>query len=217
MRLLELFSGTHSVGNAVACIGGWVVVSLDVDAQSSPSITTDILEWDYKAEFPRGHFDVIWCSPPCERFSVLRRTWIGRKLKAFGDVPVTAEMLDDDMVRNGLPILRRAEEIIEYFQPNFYFIENPRTGKMKDYLKHRPHYDVDYCQYGFGYQKKTRIWTNLNGFGARCCSRGCSQLVDGKHPNSIGGVTRGNVFQQGKKYAIPPRLVEELFGFVPNR
>ncbi|EGB04268.1 hypothetical protein AURANDRAFT_67296 [Aureococcus anophagefferens] len=46
-----------------------------------------------------GYYDAIWSSPPCEKFSHLRRSWIGRKLKAFGDVPVTPEMLNEDMVQ----------------------------------------------------------------------------------------------------------------------
>jgi len=46
----------------------------------------------------------------------------------------------------GLPILRQAEKIIDYLKPKYYFIENPQTGKMKEYIT-RPFYDVDYCMY----------------------------------------------------------------------
>ena len=129
MRLLELFSGTQSVGN-VAREFGWEVVSLDLH---DATINTDILDWEYAQLFEPGHFDVIWASPPCERFSALRRTWIGRHLRQFGDAPVTTELLDDDMIQNALPVLRRTEQIIDYFKRNVYFIENPRTGKMKDF------------------------------------------------------------------------------------
>ena len=45
MRLLELFSGTGSVGN-VFREHGWDVVSLDRDMPAD--ISTDILDWDYK-------------------------------------------------------------------------------------------------------------------------------------------------------------------------
>ena len=62
---------------------------------------------------------------------------------------------------NGLPLLIRTEEIIDYFKPTYYFIENPKGGKMKDFC-YRPYVDVSYCRYGYDYRKDTRIWTNLH-------------------------------------------------------
>ena len=44
MRLLELFSGTGSVGNVFKDCG-WDVVSLDRDMAAD--IQTDIMDWDY--------------------------------------------------------------------------------------------------------------------------------------------------------------------------
>ena len=63
MRLLELFSGTKSVGRAFEALG-WEVTSLDADATTRPSICADIREWDYRT-YPPGHFDLIWASPVC--------------------------------------------------------------------------------------------------------------------------------------------------------
>ena len=58
--LLELFSGTGSVGK-VANILGYSVISLDLrDAK----IATDILEWDYTKLEP-NEINIIWASPPC--------------------------------------------------------------------------------------------------------------------------------------------------------
>tara|TARA_R110000803_G_scaffold172869_1_gene235652 strand:- start:439 stop:654 length:216 start_codon:yes stop_codon:yes gene_type:complete len=45
MRILELFSGTHSVGK-VAKELGYEVLSLDMDGNAD--INIDILNWDYK-------------------------------------------------------------------------------------------------------------------------------------------------------------------------
>lgn len=69
MRVLELFSGTHSVGKVCAEYG-WEVVSLDL---KGADINKNILEWDYTT-YPVGHFDMIWASPPCDTFSMLRHT-----------------------------------------------------------------------------------------------------------------------------------------------
>ena len=45
-------------------------------------------------------------------------------------------------------MLRRTEEIIKYFKPKFYFIENPQTARTKDYAALDPgdFFDVDYCK-----------------------------------------------------------------------
>ena len=67
MRLLELFSGTKSVGRAFEALG-WEVTSLDADATTRPTICTDVQAWDY-GTYPPGHFDLIWASPVCMEFS----------------------------------------------------------------------------------------------------------------------------------------------------
>jgi hypothetical protein len=47
-------------------------------------------------------------------------------------------------------------EIIEYFHPEFLWIEHPRGGMLKHrpFMKNIPFLDVDYCQFSdWGYQK----------------------------------------------------------------
>ena len=149
MRLLDLFSGTHSVGNVAKGLG-FEVVSLDL---ADASICCDVLTWDYASAYPKNHFDVIWASPPCETFSHARMKNIGRH-------GITRESIENDIVTKGVPLLRKTEEIIEYFSPTYYFIENPDSGAMKRFLE-RPFYVVDYCRYGFQCRKRTRVWTNL--------------------------------------------------------
>lgn len=210
MKILELFSGTHSVGKVSKELG-WEVVSLDL---KNADINCDVMSWDYKAAFKPREFDVIWASPPCEKFSRLRRSWIGRKIKQFGDEVITGEMLDKDMIENGLPILRKTEEIISYFKPKCFFIENPLSGKMREFINDKPFYDVDYCRYGTGNQKPTRIWTNLTGFKAKRCCKLCGNLKNGIHIANVGGRNSENskvVKGLNNKHRIPPLLIKELF------
>jgi len=126
-KLLELFSGTGSV-RKVALRMGYDVLSLDL---ANADLNIDILDWDYKA-LPVSLFDVIWASPPCHTFSKMRTCHIGRYLKEFGNMVVTKELLEESMYARGLPLLIRTEDIIDYFKPKHYFIENPKSGKMKD-------------------------------------------------------------------------------------
>ena len=57
MRLLELFSGTGSVGRVFRELG-WEVVSVDNDPRACADITDDVLTWDYTA-YPRSYFDAV--------------------------------------------------------------------------------------------------------------------------------------------------------------
>jgi len=60
MRVLELFSGTQSVGKVGRALG-YDVISLDL---TDATICCDIMEWDFKAAFSVGQFDndIIWAS-----------------------------------------------------------------------------------------------------------------------------------------------------------
>lgn len=233
VKLLELFSGTHSVGK-VCEEKGWEVVSLDLE---NADINMSILDWDYKKDYKKGDFDIIWASPPCHTFSNCRRCWIGRKTKAFGDEIITAEMLDKDMEENGVPLVRRTQEIIEYFKPKFWFIENPQTGKMKNYLTDLNYYDVDYCKYSdWGYRKRTRIWTNNMEFVPKVCRKDCENMFDptkhktelgyaktiSRHKNNLGNtmgnkLTGGSTGQIKTRYRVPPKLINELLEVVGEK
>ena len=107
MKLLELFSGTGSVGSAFAS-AGWEVTSLDSDPKTDATIHEDILTWDYST-YPPGHFDVIWSSPCCTHYSCARR---GAK------TPRNLALADS--------LVLRSQEIISYFNPRAWFRENPR-------------------------------------------------------------------------------------------
>lgn len=206
IKVLELFSGSGSVGK-VCKEKGYEVVSLDIDPRAD--INMDIMDWDYKDMYKPGHFDIIHASPPCHTFSNLRRTWIGRKLKEHGDTIITHEILDKDMEEKGVPLLRKAEEIIEYFKPKYYIIENP-DGKMKNYMKEHKHYVVDYCKYSnWGYRKRTYFWTNIEGFKPKRCKKDCINMEGNRHKQSIGGAINKTTLQE--RYRIPLDLIKGLF------
>ena len=70
-RLLELFSGTGSIGKVAVNYNFEAIL----DKQMEATIKTDILNWDYTT-YPTKYFDVIWASPPCVEYSIAKTTGI---------------------------------------------------------------------------------------------------------------------------------------------
>jgi len=211
MKVLELFSGTHSIGK-VANKRGFEVVSVDRDIgaecplktgyKSNYHIQTDIMTWDYKKDFKAGEFDLITASPVCLWWSCLRYSHIGRKLKNY-DKPFSMNDIEEEILKYGIPMVDKVFEIIDYFKPKYWWIENPQTGKMKEYINELiPYYDFDYCKYGFDYKKRTRFWTNIEGVKTELCKKR-------EHKIQLGRL-KGGTLTQIQKYQIPPRLIESL-------
>ena len=194
MRLLELFSGTGSVRKAVGDQFD-EVVSIDILQKFNPTECCDILNWNYK-KYPSGYFDAIWASPPCTEYSAVL---YGRP-----------DRIRD--ISGANKIVSKTIEIIEYFKPEKWFIENPQTGLLKDQeiLFGVPYVDVDYCKYGFDYRKRTRIWTNIE-YDGKLCKGDCGKIIDGRHITAIGNGS----YQKGprllKRYSIPTKLIQDLF------
>ena len=133
MRVLEVFKGTGSVGKVFE-EAGWEVISVDIEPRFEPTHLTDVLQWDYKV-YPPGHFDYAHFSPVCTEYS---RCMTGR--------PRRFDIADT--------LVNKALEILMYFRPRWWTIENPWSGDMKT----RPNtqhlnsflQSVCYCKYSEG-------------------------------------------------------------------
>ena len=196
MRLLELFAGTSSISHAFEK-RGFETTSLDSSKIYSPDILIDIMTWEYGTYSP-GFFDVIWASPPCTEYSRVKRG------------PRNLEGAD--------AIVKRTLEILCYFKPRLWFIENPATGLLpkRDFMQGIPFRDVSYCKYGKSYRKNTRIWTNIGDkwVSHPICRRDCESMDGTRHiataqkgPERDG---RGGNFTRHELYAVPTQLCEEL-------
>ena len=196
---MKLFSGTGSVGK-VAKELGYDVVSLDL---KDANINTDILKWDYK-QFNRNNFQIIWVSPPFVEYSIAKTTGV-RKIDYANS------------------IVQKTIEIIRYFNPSVWFIENPQTGLLKhqDFMKDFDYFDIDYCKYGFPYRKRTRIWTNLTSWKPRpLCKKDCGNIINNKHKETTQRMPSGKksewgdnpiIHSQDELYRIPSELINEIF------
>ena len=141
MKLLELFKGTGSVGTACQNLFD-EIISLDREEKWQPTIVADILEWDYTI-YPPGHFDYIWASPPCTEYSIIKQSF---------HFPQNLEYANQ--------IVQRVLQIIEYFKPQIWFIENPQSGLLKNqsFMRNLSYIDCDYCLYS-----DIRWWSCVEG------------------------------------------------------
>jgi hypothetical protein len=202
MRLLELFSGTGSIGRAFE---QWEVVSLDMDPTSGACIITDFMAWDFSM-YPQGYFDAIWASPPCTHYS---------RARTNAKTPRDLEGSDN--------LVQRVLDVIEYFQPKVWAFENPASGLLpqRQVVRGLPYHVISYCKYGYPYQKHTAIWTNSQVWKprAKCCKANpCESLQGGRH---IMSAQRGTGLKDGVRdradkcslqqlYSMPPELCKEL-------
>lgn len=83
----------------------------------------------------------IFANPVCTEFSIAR----------------------DGKPRNteeGMFLVRHCQRIIEQCNPKFWVIENPATGRLKDFLG-TPQYQYEPWWYGSPWTKKTALWGNF--------------------------------------------------------
>jgi len=198
MKVLEVFSGTGSVGKCCTALG-WDVVSVDI--MYNPTHKCDILDFDYK-QYKKDEFDIVWASPPCTEYSKAKSQGI-RKIDEANK------------------IVLRTLEIINYFNCHWWFIENPQTGLLKkqSFMEDLPYVDCDYCMYGKPYRKRTRIWTNKK-CNMLLCNKQCGSFIDGRHIGSCGTGGQGQGHKKSysnktytleEKYSIPEEIIFSLF------
>jgi hypothetical protein len=196
MKLLELFAGSRSIGK-VAELMDIEVYSTDIKQFGGINYVCDILEFDFtKVPFKP---DIIWSSPPCTGFSVAS---IGRNWN-YDKTPKT------ETAKLGIELVNKTIEIINYYNPKFYFIENPRgmLRKMPIMGQFKRH-TVTYCQYGDNRMKPTDIWTNSNLWvPKKTCKNG-----DKCHISAPRGSTTGTQGLKGayERSKIPELLCKEI-------
>ena len=152
---------------------------MDINPSAGATFTADILTWRYAKLFPPHYFDIIAAGVPCTEYSVAKTT--GQR-----NMPVADR------------IVQKTLELIQYFQPPVWWIENPRYGLLKDrlFMKNIPVIDLDYCQFSDrGYQKPTRLWVSpsLSHLPNILCNpENCPNVIRGKkgtlqHRQRLGG------------------------------
>ena len=199
-NILSLFSGTNSWTQFYS--DDFKVHSVDIEYRYRPYLVRDISKWDFKEDIERGflpsNIDIIYASPPCNLYFTLLKNPPGSNPKR-----PYIEYTEAD--RNlSILLVNKTIEIINYFNPRFFVIENP-VGRIKKHFPSILNQDpvrVDYCQYGFEYMKPTYIYTNVKFTPKRC-----NHI---RHEVGIKGYGKEGILRETYKAMIAPGLSKEI-------
>lgn len=112
--ILDLCSGLGGASEAFRDLDKWLVIRIENNPALKDVPHTqllDVLEWtDWIDSIP--HPEIIWASPPCTDFS-----------RGF-DAPAPTAQRNGEDFEPDLSILRACMDIIDYFKPKWWIIEN---------------------------------------------------------------------------------------------
>ena len=201
--LLELFSGTGSVGRSFRA-RGWEVFSVDIDATAKPTLVANVLDLQLDALPVR--VDCIWASPPCTHYS---------RARTKAKTPRDLEGSD--------AIVQKVLDILDFYITCSWFMENPESGLLKgrEVVAGLPFQVVDYCKYGKPYRKRTAIWTNTYWEPARSlCKHDCPVSSGSRHTARAQQGTSSATdvrYSRDELYSIPPALCDEIADYATSR
>ena len=155
----------------------------------------NIMCCDY-ADFALTPADFVWFAPPCTHYSIARS-----KAKTPRDLEGSDR------------IVQRCLDIIHYWRPRYWVIENPQTGLLKTraVVQGLEFKDLDYCSYGAPYRKRTRLWTNLTWTPRALCTHKTHIQTAQKGPSKRAGqlITGDNCSLQ-TLHSLPAELTREI-------
>ena len=219
MKLLELFAGSRSFSRAAQLLN-YKVYTTDFKPFEKINQVCDIMDFDKKMaeDYLKGKPDIIWASPPCEKWSLAcgvkggniywesikdKGQTVGIKPRENFNVNSKYKILKTpSKVKEErdihISILDKTLEIINYYKPKYYFIENP-FGYMRFYLHDKVDYVnyCTYCQYGFPYRKPTNIFSNIKLHLKSC------KIGQNCHSN--------NLYNRGKKNKLREKSIVNTY------
>ena len=114
-----------------------------------------------------------------------------------------------DSSKLGIKLVKKTIEIINHYNPEFFFIENPRGMMRKmDFMQQFQRHTVTYCQYGDKRMKPTDIWTNSKSWNPKePCKNGAPCHIAAPRGSRTGTQGLANAYERSK---IPNQLSNEI-------
>jgi site-specific DNA-cytosine methylase len=213
---------------------GFEVISVDIDKTWKPDICSDICNLkaiDIYAFCNTKIIDVVWASPDCSQYSHVRN--------CMPHIPPN--------IKKSNTIVLSTLKLIKKLNPDYWFLENPATGRLKNqfFMELIPYKDCCYCRYNkdIPFRKHTRIWGNgvshwknpkmckiYSNINEKAISRRLLQLhgkscnyyrTHGSHKYSVAGHNRRNTetsnLSRTERLKIPKHLLKSLLKPLINK
>ena len=202
MKILELFSGTHSIGKAFP---NDEIISVDLDPHFKPTECCDILEFDYKKY---DEFDYIHASPPCTEYSQNQVSFYKRKRQVNGVLVDFNKTIHEECIKSSDALVLKVLEIIDHFKPTYWTIENPRhhnwcSIQKRPFMHDIPYTVVDYCMYDYPCRKPTVFFNNFL-LELKCCDKSHT------HTKWLDFNPKKGTSRTYNRYVIPHNLCLEI-------
>lgn len=200
---IELFSGSCVVAETLRA-NGWEVLTIDINKSYQADVKTDIAGLNIN-DLPKKFRNpqLVWASPPCTTFSVLR---IGHNWRDVMGLP----MARNTRAAVGVYLVYKTLSLIHDLKPKYWFIENP-VGKLRSmpFMKCLHRKTVTYCQYGERVRKPTDIWTNhITWTPKPMCSNGDTcHIASPRGSDAANKAGKNNAFERAK---VPVSLIQEI-------
>jgi len=146
-KMLDMFSGLGGASQAMEEDPNWEVMTIDFKEKFEADICADVI--DLEPEDFEKNYNLIWASPPCDRFSVsqISKYWTRENGILIPKTKATVEKIG---------LVYHSLWLIGELNPRWWFLENPR-GMLRKIIG-EPVSTVTYCQYGSKFMKPTDLW-----------------------------------------------------------
>ena len=170
--VIDFFSGLD--GWTQAFDDSWLIISVELNDQlefthrsNQHRLISNILNTNLinhidsiLSHYNFKYVDLILASPPCQSFSIASCSthW----------TPPPERLPKTEKALLGNRLVLKTFEIIDYFNPSYFIIENPRglLRKMPFMLQYNHfRHTIWLCQYNDIRAKPTDLWSNLHFFG----------------------------------------------------
>ena len=230
-KMLDLYGGTQSNKKGLDLLDiEYKYYAIDIYSPEGENIILDLSQDDIVEKLvevlPKGFKpDLLWMGIPCNKFSLatavkggnLYFQKDGKNIKIREDF----EVLKNTVYKNkntetiqeeaalAIKLVNNAIEIANYYDCDF-IIENPWSSYIVHFLDPMLiRNKVDYCMYGYDYQKPTCIYSNYV-LNLKTCNH--TEL----HTAKIGSKTTKKDIKQNKNFSyqqkasVPPLLIQEI-------
>jgi len=202
-QCLDLFAGLGGFSAAFDDSDEWDVTTVELEPEFDPDIQADVLDLR-PSDLPNA--DVVLAGHPCTLFSTAGN---------HGQWDLDNKKPTGDRARKHVSMLHHTLGLIHALSPDYWFLENPRHGRILWYLG-RPTGTVTYCQYGREYMKPTGLWGEHPPMTYKRCRKGMDCHVSNSEDDGTSAIASMGDRGHAERSLVPYELSDSILEAVED-